>query len=303
MDSIGEKRKFHFESALVSRAGNVFAPVGKTSSGVVTFTNSCLFYSTPRSTKGVKVSKAGYESAAAALEAGPLFRFAVHLDAAKFFQSPAALKTEERCPQMDEYERLFALHGKHFLTLPLRGDLTVNAAQRSEYVLVNKRARSITGAKISRIDYARAFDPRSHTPEDIARYKLMFTSPPKKPKTSRDTAYLTKRKVLLETRLAEQLDTLRRLRKHDYNDTSFQLVVRPKEHFSTRRVYSEDGRRELSISIQRDDFSPAQCLRVNKQVRVTAKIFEVFARKTTDEITLINECLTSDNPQAHLTKR
>ena len=32
---------------------------------------------------------------------------------------------------------------------------------------------------------------------------------------------------------------------------------------------------------------------------MTAKIFEVFARKTAEEVTLIKECLTSDNPQAH----
>ena len=114
MDSVAGKRKFNFESAQFSRAGILLAPVGNTSAkGVITFRNSCFFYPNYTTTKGIKISKAGYESTAA-IDAGPLFRFAVHLDGAKFFQSPACLKLEERSPQMEEYARLFALYGKDF---------------------------------------------------------------------------------------------------------------------------------------------------------------------------------------------
>ena len=286
----GRKRKFAFGLGEHLKAGHVRTPVEKQSSSGVLFQIKSLYYAKETSNHGKVVRSNGYDSKEAAIAASPFFRFAVHVDGGKEFQSPAKLKHEALSPAMKEYENLFRLHGDDFGKLSSRSEHTLSAPQQDEFTSVRKKKKANRGETLGRVEYSKAFDRNLHSPEDICRFKLLFSTPPKQiVKSTRDTAYITKRKAFLEKRLQEQKQTYQVLRQHENKSTCHKLLVRHGEHHTTRHPDTVDA----------EDFSRPQCDRVNKQVRALRAIFGKLMQKSHLEIQLIEAALVQGEESPH----
>ena len=141
--------------------------------------------------------------------------------------------------------------GEDFAKLTSRSEHTFCASQQDEFKSMRKKKKANRGETLGRVEYAKAFDRNLHSPQDISRLKLLFSTPPKQIlKSTRDTAYIGKRKVNLEGILKEQKQTYQLLRQHENKSTCHKLLVRHGEHYTTRHpdtfAFNERGRQRAT---------------------------------------------------------
>ncbi len=86
----------------------------------------------------MRIQSSGSATEQEAREGIDFFRFCVHLDGAANFQSPFEMRKQSKSAAMDQYATLFNKHKEVFLSLPCRGSLKLNAAQRSEMEVLSK---------------------------------------------------------------------------------------------------------------------------------------------------------------------
>jgi len=263
----------------VLRAGPVCEP---TKNGEH-FMIRCFFYPQKRRCSlKQRISSFGYESYEDALKDRDLFRFAVDLDGAAHWQSPAQLRLAGGAVSLEQkdYVRLFHENVVTFSAKTTsRSDESLGAVQMVEHKLANKRLKKAREPKLSRFAFSEIFNRSTFSDCDIERFKRkiwrirdpLIDSPQMAPK------FLQTRKEMLAVRLANNREINSNLTKNIMESTSHLLIVRDGEHHTTR---SPD-------SVTAEDFSAKQLQRVFKQAFAMTLLFQKLCQKDTEEIGLI----------------
>ena len=278
-------QKQYHDHGPVSRAGEISGPEKNGSS----YRIRCTFYPEKRSRgKKRRISSVGYESVEEAQADQELFRFAVDLDGAVDWQSPAQLRLAGGVVsknQMD-YIHLFRENfDKHKSKTTSRAEESLSCSAVKELKKINSNLEKNKHLEVSRFAFSEHFNRLVYSDADIARFKRNFWRKRFSPDVHKPPAFLQTRKEMLTNRATQNRVILQYLREKIMTSTTHLLIVRNNEHHSSRRPGS----------VHAQDFSPKQLQRILKQTFAITLLVEKLAKKDLEEIKIISDIQANEN--------